>query len=326
MLIKYDKSQETIWDKFVSMESINGSFLQMRCFLNYHKNRFVDHSLMFFKGQEIVAVMPACELAGSKKLVSHAGATFGGIIIGKGRDRLLNYQWILEELDEYLLKKGFKELEIKVPSWLYQSCDVHSELFDFMLKNYGFCDIFEVGFYMDLSKISKDFEENYAPLRRRKLRKAIKEELHFKRLETDEEKREFYNVLEDNYKKFAIAPIHSYDELRDLDHYCIPGKMFFYGVYKRDTMIAGSMVFNFNNKKTFHTQYLASKKDYLECCPNEFLYTNLITEAKKEGYRFISFGNATLEHGQVLNKSLALFKESFNMESYINKTYIKTYK
>lgn len=37
------------WDRFVLKESINGTFLQTRKFLNYHpKDRFTDSSLVFF--------------------------------------------------------------------------------------------------------------------------------------------------------------------------------------------------------------------------------------------------------------------------------------
>ncbi len=325
MIVRYDKSWENVWDHFVKNTSLNGSFLQMRCFLNYHKNRFVDHSLIFLKGQEVVAVMPACEGDGGERLISHAGATFGGIVIGKEWAKLSEFQWILEELETYVVVEGFKELEIRMPSWLYQSNDFHMEILDFILKNHGFNDMFEVGFYMDLQNMDEDFEKYYAPLRRRKLKKAGKNGLQFKLLKNDDDKKEFYNVLEDNYRKFETHPVHSYEEMRDLEQHCIPGNLFFYGVFLQDIMIAGSMVFDFNEKKTFHTQYLASKRDYLEYCPNEFLYTNLIKESRKLGYRFISFGNATLEHGAVLNENLALFKESFNMESYINKTYIKKY-
>ena len=55
-LIKYEDNYEKAWDRFVLEESINGTFLQTRNFLNYHPTgRFEDNSLMFMKGNNIIA-------------------------------------------------------------------------------------------------------------------------------------------------------------------------------------------------------------------------------------------------------------------------------
>ena len=58
---------------------------------------------------------------------------------------------------------------------------------------------------------------------------------------------------------------------------------------------------------------------------NEFLYTNLINEAQEKGFEIISFGTATLEHGKVLNRNLAQYKEGYGTSTYINYRYEKEY-
>lgn len=81
----YNESYKEKWDKFISEESCNGTFLQSRRFLDYHpKDRFEDSSLMFMNGETIIAVLPANIVTEPQKvLFSHQGSTFGGLVIGK---------------------------------------------------------------------------------------------------------------------------------------------------------------------------------------------------------------------------------------------------
>ena len=74
---KYTSADKDKWDTFVD-HSKNGVFLFRRDYLEYHADRFPDHSLMFYDGDELMALMPATLTDGV--LSSHAGLTFGGII------------------------------------------------------------------------------------------------------------------------------------------------------------------------------------------------------------------------------------------------------
>lgn len=325
MIKVYEDKYDKIWDDFVINESFNGNFLQTRNFLNYHKKRkFKDCSLMLFKGDTLAAVIPACEIEKDNKkiLISHAGSTFGGVVVRNNYCNTTNYKWIFDEMIDYFKNQDYDSVEIKMPSWLYRREDRINELIDYFFQLNGFTAIREVGFFIDLETIDTDYETHFDSLRKRKLKKAYNHNLEFKELVTDSEIKEFYDVLVDNMKKFDTTPVHSYDEMLDFKRKRLCSEVYFYGVYHEYRMIAGSMVFNFCNRKVFHTQYLASKHDSLEYCPNEFLYTNLIRQAKGDGYRFISYGTSTLEHGNVYNESLALYKEGFNTDSYINTTYI----
>lgn len=322
MIRVFSKKYENKWDDFILNESENGNFLQTRNFLNYHKvDKFQDHSLMFFRGDILAAVMPANEIEQGKVLISHQGSTFGGLIIGEKFVSTGNYKWIFEEMLEYFKERGYERVEIKMPHWLYARNDKRNELLDYYFQLSGFSSQGEVGFYIDLLKLRENYESNFESLKRRKLRKARKHNLTFKRITDNEEIKGFYEVLSDNMQKFNMIPIHSYEDLLDFKNYRLKENVSFYGVYHDEMIIAGSMVFDFCNKKVFHTQYLASRQDSLEYCPNEFLYTNLIKTAKEEGYRFLSYGTATLEHGKVYNESLGIFKEGFNTDTYVNRTY-----
>ena len=76
-LVKYSPEFKPQWDNFVS-SSKNGVFLLYRDYMEYHSDRFRDHSLMFFKNGKLIGLMPAN--INNDVLNSHEGLTFGGII------------------------------------------------------------------------------------------------------------------------------------------------------------------------------------------------------------------------------------------------------
>ena len=54
----YNSSLKSQWDNFIN-ESKNGTFLFNRDFIEYHKNRFKDYSILFYKLDKLIAVFPA---------------------------------------------------------------------------------------------------------------------------------------------------------------------------------------------------------------------------------------------------------------------------
>jgi len=322
-LVKYEDKYEKAWDRFVLEESINGTFLQTRNFLNYHPaGRFEDHSLMLMKGNNIIAVIPANETEDGrgKKLISHMGSTFGGIVLGKHYKKIEEAGAILDGLDDYLEDNGFSSITLKMTSWLYAEMD--SELLDYLLFLHHFEMTCEVGYAVDFLRYNQDIPSNFNSSRRRGYKNALKQNLSFKMLTSDDEVSEFYTILSDNMKKFDTVPLHTLDELLEFKNVRLKENIAFYGVYLDDCMVAGSMVFRFG-KKVFHTQYLAANQNMLSLYPSEFLYKNLIETAREEGFEKLSFGTSTLEHGTILNKSLAQFKEGFGTFEYVNRTYTK---
>ena len=46
-ICRYTQDKHTQWDDFVKV-SKNGTFLFLRAYMDYHSDRFQDHSLMFY--------------------------------------------------------------------------------------------------------------------------------------------------------------------------------------------------------------------------------------------------------------------------------------
>ncbi|MDE5976100.1 MAG: GNAT family N-acetyltransferase, partial [Muribaculaceae bacterium] len=76
-LRRYTPADKAVWNAFIE-GSKNGTFLHNRDYMDYHSDRFHDFSLMVFKGDRLLGLLPACISEGS--WVSHAGLTYGGLI------------------------------------------------------------------------------------------------------------------------------------------------------------------------------------------------------------------------------------------------------
>ena len=322
-LIKYDSSFERKWDNFIG-NSANGTFLQTRNFLNYHNSdKFEDCSLMIVKGDELVAVIPAniVQTNGQRRFISHQGSTFGGLIIKENGFKINLLEEIFDLLDKFFTSNGFSSISFKQTGRIF--CAKNTDLLDYFFYYKGYQTGYEVGYYIDFSSFNSDVLSNLSSSRRRDYKYSLKNNLTFKELYEINEITEFYSVLEDNYKKFNKAPVHSIDDLIDFKKNRLTDIVKFYGVYLNDKMIAGSMVFCFNG--VFHTQYLAVLGQFSDLFANEFLYVSLIEEAMKNKYKYFSFGTSTLDNGHVLNSNLARFKEGFGTSQYNNKTFSKKY-
>lgn len=323
MIVPYKEEFAQLWDDFVLNDSINGNFLQTRNFYRYHpEGRFRDASLMFYTDDELAAVLPANIVDDGKVLLAHQGSTFGGIVVGRKFANTIGYNWIFEEMTDYFRQKGYEKVELRMHSNLYSPSNKSNELLDYYFQLNNFTVRNEIGFFMNVENLPENYVSGFEKLKKRKLNKAQKQELTFCKLDTDAEVHEFYEVLSNNMKKFDTTPVHTEAELLEFKNSRLKGMVSFYGVYHEEEMIAGSMVFNFCDKKVFHTQYLVSRQDRLEYCPNEFLYVGLIEAARAEGYKYLSYGTASLNHGLVYNESLGRFKEGFNTDTYVNRCYI----
>lgn len=325
-IVKYEKKYEDRWDAFVNKEGVNGTFLQTRRFLNYHPTgRFKDASIMIMQGTAIVAVIPACmyEDGKEKQFISHAGSTFGGIVVHKQKYSIKNISEVFECLEEYFRMEGYTTILLKQASNLFSKSQ--NDLFEyFFYKNNWEC-YKELSFYVDLKKSSEDIISNFSVSRRRDYKYSLKNNLIFRRLESRKEIELYYEIIKENLLKFNQKPVHTLEELFDFKEKRLNNIVDFYGVYTSDgELLAGSMVFYFD-KRVFHTQYLAQKQreENKKLFVMEFLNYNLIACAKEQGYDYFSFGISTEDKGKTLNMGLALFKEGFGCELCNNVSYIK---
>ena len=317
-ILPYSPELDKRLDHFVECESVNGTFLQTRRFLNYHPaGRFTDASFALEKSGTIVAYFPGVEK--EQTFVSHAGSTFGGPIIAKSfysGSRLLE---ILKEADQYLASR-FKNIRFKITPAIF--AEESPDLLEYMLEHLGYTRHTELSSYCTLQS-GVDPLENCDKECRRIFKKSEIEGIRFGNLEKTEDFETFYHFLEISKSKHNVHPVHTLQELYDLKDNRIPDHIRFRGIWDNDTLVAAMMLFLFEGTKTIHGQYIAPNPDYEKFQPTTALYVRVMREAAQEGYKQISWGISTEDGGNYLNESLLRFKESLGAKACVNVRYEK---
>src|SRR5690242_18416021 len=112
---RYLPRHKVAWDSFVQ-QACNSTFLFQRDYMDYHRDRFADHSMMIYRGDELKAVLPA-NIRTDGILASHEGLTYGGLVIAGDATLVETLSWFHELLAD-LCKRGISTLRYKrMPSY-----------------------------------------------------------------------------------------------------------------------------------------------------------------------------------------------------------------
>lgn len=322
---KYQEKEYEAWDKFVLEESVNGTFLQTRKFLNYHpKDRFRDDSLLFFdKKGHLIATCPACkEMEKEKKVFySHKGSTYGGLLIGKKYYNVESVIAIIEQLDIYLKNNKYDKVYLKITPDIFSK--KRSDLIQFALEYMNYQSYGELNLYVPFNEYKADILSNFSQGKRTNIHNCEKAGIRIQQLYSQNEISIFYQILSETLAKYNISPIHSIEELYDFANVRLRDECEFYGAYIEDEMIAGSMMFIFEPNKSAHAQYLCAKKGFERLSPMSYMYYSMLKIMKERGIEKVSWGITTENCGRYLNMGLAKSKEAYGSSYLVNRTYYK---
>jgi len=322
---EYTKEQEQEWDYFVLRQSVNGTFLQTRNFLNYHpKDRFTDASFLIYQKGKLAAVCPACIVSeqGKNILYSHKGSTFGGVIIRSGFYTAEKVRQILQAVDEYCAER-YDSVVFKNTSNLFSV--EKGDLLEYMLGCCGYENYTELSTYIDLEKTGDDVKDGFDRNKKRNILKCEEQGLLFRKLNGEEEIRSFHQLLTINLSKYGVKPVHTAEELIQFQTVRIPDDVRFYGVFSGAKMLAAGMLFLFPRTRAVHAQNLSADYRFTEFSPVTWLYYKVIECAKAQGYKYLSWGISTEDAGKKLNMGLIRNKESYGSRYDLNRTFIKHY-
>ena len=312
----YTREQESRWDRFVMEDSMNGTFLQTRKFLNYHpEGRFTDASFFVEKSGIVVAVVPGCSVDGS--FVSHLGSTFGGPVISKdfySGNKILE---IVKDIDDYIVR-NFKSVKLKPTSPIFAT--VPTDLLDYSLEHSGYSRHTELSCYTPIAK-GVDPLENCKRECRHNFRQSEKLNLTYGEI-PDCEMEKFYDFLVKSKARYNTKPVHSLAELQNLKQR-FSEEILFRGVWQDGIYLSGMMIFYFRQAKVFHFQYLAPDDSKRETNATTSLFVNAMREAAQVGCEKFSWGISTEDAGAYLNENLYRFKESFGALPCLNARYEK---
>lgn len=292
---KYLKEDKISWNSFLH-DAKNGTFLLNRNYMDYHQDRFQDHSILIYLEDKIIAVFPANEKG--TVIESHGGLSYGGLIYGS-RLRTKSVIEIMESVIQYYAHIGYTELIYKcIPSiyFKYPAFEVEYALFKLNAELFrrDISSTIDITRKLKLSKGRK-----WLLARGKKNSLEIKESLDFSRFFEE------YKIhLND---KYGSVPVHSDSELASLAN-SFPEDLKLFCVYNVEGDFLGGSIL-FITDEVVHAQYIHFTNEGKDLGAFDLLMDYLLI--KYDHKHFFDFGISTENEGKYLNDGLIEFKESF---------------
>lgn len=309
---RYDSSFKTEWNQFVRT-SKNGTFLLERDYMDYHSHRFVDHSLLFYKKNELIALLPAH--IQENCFCSHNGLTYGGLIMSDQTtaqltldlfSELLNYIRQLNKIEHFIYRP--------IPS-IYHRYPAEEDLYALFRNNAQIIGR-KIASVLDCRQPFP-----FQTLRQRKVKRAIKANLMVK---IDADIDEFWDILTSNLQqRYNATPVHTLEEMKQLQQRFPENIHLHIIVDENDTHIAGCIVYE--TPLVAHIQYIASTAAGKELGAVDLLFDYLIHHAYHHKAYF-DLGTSVEEGGHILNEGLIFQKEGFGGRGIVYDTYDITLK
>lgn len=291
----YIEGKRDEWNAFLD-NSKNGIFMFNRNFMEYHKDRFKDFSMMFYDEDSLVAIMPASILG--YEVYSHCGLTYGGIITN---DKMKQHKMndCFDVLIRYLKENNVKKLIYKTMPTFYHNIFAQEDLYPLWksgakIVRRGISTTVDLGNQLKMPKGRK------AQISRAKRERVVVEESKDfdKFIELENE------VL---LKHHGTTAVHTAEELKLLNSK-FPEGVKLYIAKKDDEIIAGTLLFIYKN--VVHTQYMASSKIGREIGGLDLLISTLIDKFKGSK-KYFDFGISTEQDDKIFNQGLCAQKEGF---------------
>jgi hypothetical protein len=303
---RYQPDVKVIWDNFVT-ESKNGTFLFQRNYMDYHADRFLDNSLLFYDEKEIlIGILPAS--LHESTVISHGGLTYGGVVCDtsmKAGAMLALFDLLLETLR----KSGVKRLIYKPVPHIYHSCPAEEDLYA----------LFRVGAVMyrrDLSTaIDCRFPVKRSGNRLRGVKRAIKSGIT---VSNSTDFVTFFSFHDDLLQsKYGVRPAHKHEEMAYLAG-LFPDRIKFRVAMLKERMLAGVIIYDCDT--CAHFQYISCTDEGKESGALDLLLNTLIDDYLP-CKRFVNFGVSTENNGSHLNAGLAHQKEQFGGRAVVHDFY-----
>lgn len=303
---RYEATDYKNWNAFVDTAK-NATFLFHRDFMEYHQDRFEDHSLIVLDGNKWVAILPA-NIVGTT-LYSHQGLSYGGLVYDD-KVKLANCIQIFTEMLFFLQSNGIEKLQIKMLPSIYHNQPAEELHYALFLANATLIR------RDSLSVINKSFTNKLSTVRQRGIKSGIKNQLVIKEVASFDDFWE--KVLVPNLEtKFDVKPVHSLEEITKLKRF-FPKNIRQFNVYHDQDIVAGTTIFE--SKKVAHCQYISTLKSKKELRGLDYLFNYLITDVFKSK-QFFDFGNSNINSGRNLNSGLSYWKESFGAGTIVHDYY-----
>lgn len=276
-------------------------FLFNRDYMDYHSDRFKDHSVMVYRKSKLFALLPANE--DGTTIWSHQGLTYGGLLTLESA-KAIEIRDALRTINNYYKTNGFQKVIYKALPYIYQAVPSQEDLY--FLTNLFHAKIIVRNLS---STIDMSYPVEWQRLRKRCVNKAIETNVHVSYEESDEAYAIFWQILEDNlWQKYKAKPVHTLDEILLL-HNRFPDNIQLY-LARQDEKVLGGCVF-YISKWCMHTQYISATQEGKAKHAIDAIFNRILSDITYHDYVFFDFGTSNEDNGRFLNESLIFEKEGF---------------
>lgn len=295
---RYEAAHEREWNEFNS-RSRNATFLTDRRYMDYHADRFTDHSLIARKNGKILALLPA-DITADGVLHSHRGLTYGGWILPPRHFDAAAMMTLWDVMTYYCRQSDIKGLDYKPLPHIFAAAPSGEDIYA----------LFRSGARLTECQISAAIRLSDNPGfnqgRRQRLKKALATGVIVEQATDENAWRDFYCMLQQCLAdRHDAAPVHSLDEMHLL-HSRFPANIQLWVARLDGEMLAGSVIYI--SEKVVHSQYIATSPEGRRLSMISPLFDKLIQLSAGgkfgTGVDYFDFGTSNEDHGLYLNESL----------------------
>ncbi len=292
---RYTADQADQWNKFVA-DSKNGTFLLDRHYMDYHQDRFQDHSLMVYRRGKLYALIPGN--VDGDTFFSHQGLTYGGLIMS---DKVVAAEVveIFKQLNRLLRDEGLKKVVYKPTPWIYHRQPSEEDL-------YAVVEVCGASVSRGLSStICREHRNDWYRIRSCGAKQA---RLAGISVTETEDFKPFWEILANNLQeRYGLNPVHTVEEIMLL-HERMPERIRLVVAKEGETTIGGTVLYVAD--RVVHSQYIAASKRGKQLHALDYLFEVVVKKALLT-HPYFDFGISTEKHGTYLNEQLIYQKEGF---------------
>jgi hypothetical protein len=301
----YAPEAKAEWDQFVR-RSKNGTFLFCRDYMDYHRDRFTDGSLLVKNDKgEIVALLPA-NVDGTT-LVSHGGLTYGGFVTGSAMSAPLMLT-VFQQVSAFLRLQGIRKVVYKTIPRIYHQMPADEDMYALFRADARL-------FRRDVTSAAIPGVVPFRERRKRAIKKASRAGITCAESECLSG---FWRVLEWNLREVhGLRPVHSLEEIERL-RASFPNEIKLFAAFDGNELVAGTVIYE--TAMVAHAQYTASSAAGRASGALDLLSAYLLEHVYR-AKPYFDFGVSTESAGQHLNSGLVEFKEGFGGRTVVHDFY-----
>jgi hypothetical protein len=298
-------SSRAAWNAFVDA-SRDGIFLFRREYMEYHRDRLQDFSLVIRTGNRVSALFPANR--DGETVISHAGLTFGGLILD-GRATAERVTAMLSAIVDLLRFEGIRTLVYKTVPTIYHSVPTEEDRYA----------LFRLGAQVVRREVLTVISpmSPWQPSSKRRGSWSRARRLRGVQVGHANDWPGFWRVLCGRLnEQYGVSPVHSLEEITSLAA-TFPAAIRLLVATVSGEVAAGVVLYE--SAHVVRAQYMAGNADARAYGLLDLVLRAAIEDARMAG-KWFDFGGSTRGDG-ALNSGLVRYKEAFGGRTVVQDTY-----